>query len=121
MSSMGGVWIFSGQPNGLVERHNAVIGETMNKTLEDTKCSLKVSLAWTLHAKNNLSNAHGFSPFILVFGSNPKLPSVLRWSETKNLKISIPDNIFFLYLIIIKLCTLKQLENIRQKLKLIFS
>ena len=75
---MGGVWIFSGQPNGLVERHNAVIGETMNNTLEDTKCSLKVSLAWTLHAKNNLSNAHGFSPYILVFGSNPKLPSVLN-------------------------------------------
>ena len=45
----------------------------------------------------------------------------LRWSETKNLKISNPDNIFFLYLIIIKLCTLKQLENIHQKLRLKFS
>ena len=45
----------------------------------------------------------------------------LRWSETKNLKISTPDNIFFLYLIIIKLCTLKQLEDIHQKLKLKFS
>ena len=63
--------------NGLVEQHNAVIGETMNKTLEDTKCSLKVALAWTLHAKNSLSNAHGFSPYILLFGSNPKLPIVL--------------------------------------------
>ena len=46
---------------------------------------------------------------------------ILRWSETKKMKISIPDNIFFFYLIIIKLCTLKQLENIHQKLKLIFS
>ena len=45
----------------------------------------------------------------------------LRWSETKKLKTSIPDNIFFLYLIIVKLCTFKQLENIHQKLKLIFS
>ena len=45
----------------------------------------------------------------------------LRWSETKNLKISIPDNIFFLYLIMIKHCTLKQHENIHQKLKLKFS
>ena len=45
----------------------------------------------------------------------------LRWLETKKLKISTPDNILFLYLIIIKLCTLKQLENIHQKLKLIFS
>ena len=47
--------------------------------------------------------------------------SHLRWSETKNLKISIPDNMFFIHLIIIKLCTLKQLENMHQKLKLEFS
>ena len=46
---------------------------------------------------------------------------ILRWSETKKLEISIPDNIFSFYLIIIKLCTLKQLENIHQKLKLKFS
>ena len=32
--------------NGLVEQHNAVIGETMIKTIEDTKCSLKKVLAW---------------------------------------------------------------------------
>ena len=45
----------------------------------------------------------------------------LRWSETKNLKISNPDNTFFLYQIMIKLCTLKHLKNINQKLKLKFS
>ena len=43
---------------------------------------------------------------------------VLRWSEAKKSKISIPDNVFFLYLIIIKLCTLKQLENIHQKIEI---
>ena len=36
------------------------------------------------------------------------------------MNILIPDNIFFLYLIIIKLCTLNRLENVHQKLKLIF-
>ena len=50
-----------------------------------------------------------------------KKKKLLRWSETKKLKISIPDNIFFLYLVIIKFFTLKQLENIHQKLKLILS
>ena len=45
----------------------------------------------------------------------------LRWSETKHLKISTPDDIFFICLIIIKPCTLKQLEKIHQKLKLKFS
>ena len=43
----------------------------------------------------------------------------LKVVRNKKVKILIPDNIFFLYLIIIKPCTLKQLENIHQKLKLI--
>ena len=46
---------------------------------------------------------------------------LLRWSETKNFKNSTPDNIFLLYLIIAKLFTLKQLENIHQKSELKFS
>ena len=83
--------------NGLVEKHNAVIGETTIKTIEDTKCSLKKVLAWALHAINSLSNAHGFSPCILVFGSNPKLPSVLNkkppaLEEFTSLKL-IADNL----------------------------
>ena len=45
----------------------------------------------------------------------------LGGQKQKISKISTPDNIFFLYLITIKLCTLKQLENIYQKLKLKFS
>ena len=67
--------------------------------------------------------AVAFSQFgpILFERSLCSLKSTLRWSETKNLKNSIPDNTFFLYLIIMKLCTLKQLENIHQKLKLEFS
>ena len=50
-----------------------------------------------LHAINSLSNAHGFSPCILVFGSNPKLPSVLNkkppaLEEFTSLKL-IADNL----------------------------
>ena len=41
--------------------------------------------------------------------------------RSKKVKISIRDDIIFLYLIIIKLCTLKQLESVHQKLKLKFS
>ena len=53
-------------------------------------------------------------------GSRLHVNQPLRWSETKNLKISIPDDIFLFSLIIIKLRTLKQLENVHQKLKLKF-
>ena len=36
---------------------------------------MDLTLAWYLNTKNSLANVHGFSPFQLVFGQNPKLPS----------------------------------------------
>ena len=38
--------------NGLNERHNEILGKMVKKTLEDTHCSFKKALAWTLSAKN---------------------------------------------------------------------
>ena len=62
--------------NGLVERHNGVLGEAVSKILE-VDCSLEVALCWAVNAKNTLLNIYGFSPYQLVFGSNPNLPSIL--------------------------------------------
>ena len=45
--------------SGLVERHNAIIVEAVNK------CSLDMQV---LSAKNSLQNVHGFSPTQLDFG-----------------------------------------------------
>ena len=64
--------------NGLVERHNAIMGEGVSKVVEDTSCSLEVALAWAVSAKNALQNLHGFSSNQLVFGRNPNFPSVLH-------------------------------------------
>ena len=61
--------------NGLIERNNAVIGETFLKMLEEGH-KIRLALAWTINAKNSLMNVHGFSPYQLVFGQNPTLPSV---------------------------------------------
>ena len=63
--------------NGIVERNNAVIYESMMKTKEDAKCSFETALAWAVSAKNALQNVYGFSPNQLVFGCNVNLPSVL--------------------------------------------
>ena len=63
--------------NGLCERHNAVLADMLTKTLEDGNCKLETALAWAVNAKNSLHNVHGFSPYQLVFGKNPKLPGVL--------------------------------------------
>ena len=63
--------------NGLCERHNAVIADMVTKVKDDTGCSLDLAVNWSVNAKNSLSNVHGFSPYQLVFGKNPKLPNVL--------------------------------------------
>ena len=62
--------------NGITERHNALIGQMMNKILNEQKCAPEIALAWSLSAKNALKNVYGFSPNQLVFGHNPNLPSV---------------------------------------------
>ena len=45
--------------NGIVERHNAILYETMSKTLDDVKCEQELALAWAVSAKNALQNQGG--------------------------------------------------------------
>ena len=63
--------------NGLCERHNGVLGEMLGKTMAEAKCSLDIAIDWCINAKNSLQNVHGFSPYQLVFGRNPRLPGFL--------------------------------------------
>lgn len=63
--------------NGTVERHNAVVGESVDKIMYETRCSLDIALAWAVSAKNSLLNVHGYSPNQLVFGKNPNYPCVI--------------------------------------------
>ena len=62
--------------NGVCERYNGVIEECVIKTLEDTKCSFDIVVAWADGAKKTLNMVHGFNPNQLVFGKNLSLPSV---------------------------------------------
>ena len=39
-------------------------------------------MSWCLNANNSLANTHGVSPFQLVFGQSPKLPSVFNDKPT---------------------------------------
>ena len=61
--------------NGLVERHNAVLGMTVSKVMKDVNCQLEVAVAWLVSARNYLKNVYGFSPDQLVFGRNPNYPN----------------------------------------------
>ena len=63
--------------NGCNERNHATVDRIMSKMMdEDPSMSSDTALCWALNAKNSLENYMGFSPFQLVFGENPKLPSV---------------------------------------------
>ena len=63
--------------NGVVERHNAILMETINLTMSESKCDLETAVSWSVSSKNTLSNRSGYSPNVLVFGKNPNFPSVL--------------------------------------------
>ena len=61
--------------NGLVERHNGVLGNTVRKMMSDKpNYSLETGFAWAIAAKNSLKNVYGFSPNHLVFGKKTQLP-----------------------------------------------
>ena len=63
--------------NGVNERNHAIVDRMIDKMrTEDPSLSAQVALTWALVAKNSLENVSGFSPFQIVFGSAPSLPSV---------------------------------------------
>ena len=64
--------------NGLCERHNAILGDMLQKTYAEGRCNLNTALCWVIHAKNSLANVHGFSPYQIAIGYTPNLPGVLN-------------------------------------------
>ena len=78
--------------NGIVERHNAVIGNMVTKIVDSTSCSVENALVWSVSAKNSLHNNGGFSPNQLVFGRNPNLPSVLT-AKPPGLRFVTPSQV----------------------------
>ena len=63
--------------NGIVEHHNLIIAEAMEKTLEYGKYESDIDLAWAVIAKIYLQNHLEHNPNDLVFSSNIYTPSVL--------------------------------------------
>ena len=63
--------------NGICERNHCVVDNCVIKILEEEpNIKLETALAWAVNAKNALQNHDGFSPYQLVYGQNPNLPSV---------------------------------------------
>ena len=65
--------------NGLCEKNHETNDNILGAIVRDyPEMNLKSALAWACTAKNSLSNVYGFSPFQIVFGKNPRLPSILN-------------------------------------------
>ena len=61
--------------NGTVERHNLILTEMFEKTRLDGIPD-DISLQQAVFAKNAMLNFAGFSPYQLVYGRNPNIPTV---------------------------------------------
>ena len=77
--------------NGLVERHNLILPDMLDKILEENNCDLELAVLWSVNAKNSLTNIHGFSPYQLAISTHPKLPSIHNTKATA--LTSTPTNI----------------------------
>ena len=64
--------------NSLIQWHNLVLAEMLDKVLEDTQFHPDLAVLWSINAKNSLHSIHGFSPYKLAIGKNSKLPSTLN-------------------------------------------
>ena len=68
---------YSPNQNGLNERNHALCDRMMDKMrTEDPGLRAELALTWSVVAKNSLQNVSGFSPYQIVFGQQPSLPSV---------------------------------------------
>ena len=63
--------------NGVCECQNAILKESVQKTIDESGCKLETAVAWAVSAKNSLSGHQGCSPNTLVFGRNQNYPNVL--------------------------------------------
>ena len=65
--------------NGMCEKNHDTNDNILGAVTRDNpEIDLNTALTWACAAKNSLSNVYGFSPFQIVFGKNPKLPSILN-------------------------------------------
>ncbi|VDI64595.1 Hypothetical predicted protein [Mytilus galloprovincialis] len=58
---------YSPWSNGLLERHNQTLTDTLLKLKADNNCDWDIALSWALMAKNALDNEHGYSPYQTAF------------------------------------------------------
>ena len=77
--------------NGMVEKMNGVLANSVRRIMDDSSCSVRTALAWAVSARNSLQNYAGFSPNQLVFGFNSSLPNNFQNSPPALEKVSCSE------------------------------
>ena len=70
--------------NGLVEKHNGILGQMITKLTAENPVDPKIATHWAIAAKNSLATVYGFSPNTLVFGRDPNLPHTMHNNIASN-------------------------------------
>ena len=79
--------------NGLCEKHNGILGDMIQKSMDDGVKDLELAIHWSTAAKNSLMNVYGFSPNQLVFGRNPNHPAVYSDLPPAQRQSTVSENI----------------------------
>ena len=84
-------------PNGVCKCQNAILKESVQKTIDESGCKLETAVVWALNAKNSLSCHQGYSPTTLVLSRNPNHPNALRNNspalQTEVSSITVAENL----------------------------
>ena len=114
---------FAPWSNGMVERHNALLAEMIEKVKKETGCSTEIATCWAANAKNSMANVHGFSPQQLVFGYNTYCPGLddkqISVSQIEDVAASkiVADNLNAMYEARSAFITAQNSERMKRALK----
>ena len=114
---------FAPWSNGMVERHNGLLAEMIEKIKKDTGCSSEIAICWATNAKNSMANVHGFSPQQLVLGYNTYCPGLddkhISVSQIENVTSSkiVADNLNAMYEARSAFLTAQNSERLKRALK----
>ena len=83
--------------NRVCEYQNAILKESVRKTIDESRFKLETAVVWAASAKNSLRSHQGYSPNTLVFGRNRNYPNVLTNNppalETEVSSITVAENL----------------------------
>ena len=85
---------YSPHQDGVNEPGHSIVDHMMTRMrLQDPTMTAWTPLTWSLVAKNSLENVSGFSPFQIVYGINPKQPSVYTCGPPGLEEVSMPKSV----------------------------